>query len=86
MNDGEVKELARKVLKDRKGEAHGYGALLIAECKTENELPGTVRAVLDKIHEVLVPPAPEAAVTEGTAPTVSGTEPEVLAAAGGASA
>ena len=28
MSDDEIKELARKVLKDRKGEAHGYAALL----------------------------------------------------------
>jgi putative ATP-dependent endonuclease of OLD family len=56
MNDGEIKDLARKVLKDRKGEAHGYAALLIAECKTENELPATIRTVLTKIQNTLAPP------------------------------
>lgn len=56
MNDGEIKDLARKVLKDRKGEAHGYAALLIAECKTENELPATIRTVLTKIQNTLTPP------------------------------
>jgi len=57
MGDTEIKDLAGKVLKDRKGEAHGYGALLIAECRTEDELPVTIRAVLDKIQEVVAPPA-----------------------------
>ncbi len=68
MDDGAIKELAYKVLKDRKGEAHGYGALLIAECKVENDLPAAIRDILDKIQETLAPPASEAAVEATTDP------------------
>lgn len=60
MNDAAVKDLARKVLKDRKGEAHGYSALLLAECKAESELPATIRAVLEKIQDTLAPLAVQA--------------------------
>lgn len=56
MNDADIKELARKVLKDRKGEAFGYGALLIAACKAEDELPATMRTILEEIHQRLAPP------------------------------
>jgi putative ATP-dependent endonuclease of OLD family len=69
MNDAAVKDLARKLLKDRKGEAHGYAALLIAECKTENELPATIRSVLAKIQDTLTPPAVQPG---GPQPEVSG--------------
>ncbi len=76
MNDVEIKELARKVLKDRKGEAHGYGALLIAECKAENELPVTIVTVLDKIDEILAPPVPK---TTAEAPAQPEAEPVAAA-------
>jgi putative ATP-dependent endonuclease of OLD family len=78
MDDVDVKELARKVLKDRKGEAHGYGALLIAECKAENELPVTIRTVLDKIQEILIPPAAKPA--EAVASSLPAAEAEPIAA------
>jgi putative ATP-dependent endonuclease of OLD family len=55
LDDAQIKALALKVLKDRKGEAHGYGALLIAGCKTEKEIPATILAILDKIQDVLAP-------------------------------
>ncbi len=86
MNDAAVKDLARKVLKDRKGEAHGYAALLIAECKTENELPATIRTVLAKIQDMLAPPAVQPG---GAQPEVGGeqaagaAEPAAQAAPGG---
>jgi putative ATP-dependent endonuclease of OLD family len=86
MNDAAVKDLARKVLKDRKGEAHGYAALLIAECKTENELPATIRTVLAKIQDTLAPPAVQPG---GAQPEVGGeqaaeaAEPAAQAAPGG---
>lgn len=91
MNDAEIKDLVREVLKDRKGEAHGYGALLIAECKTENELPATVRAVLDKIQETLAPPAAKPADTlaakaageEATESSEAAVEAEPVVAPGG---
>lgn len=48
-----VRELARNVLKARKGEAYGYGGLLIAQCQSADELPATLRLVLDSIHREL---------------------------------
>ena len=56
MGDVVIKELARNVLKNRKGEAFGYGALLIAACKAEDELPATMRAILEEMHKTLAPP------------------------------
>jgi putative ATP-dependent endonuclease of OLD family len=79
MTDDEIKELARKVLKDRKGEAHGYAALLIAGCQAEAELPLTIRAILDKIQETLTPPAQGAA---GAAAAAEAAIEPVAAAAG----
>src|SRR5690606_35851120 len=69
MDDATIRELARKVLKDRKGEAHGYAALLIAGCQAEAELPATIRAILDTIQETLSPPVvkEEAEVAAGRA-------------------
>jgi len=66
MSDDEIKELCRKVLKDRKGESYGYGAMLIAECATESELPITVRTILENIQKLLVPPAAEPATKATT--------------------
>lgn len=80
MNDGEIKDLARKVLKDRKGEAHGYAALLIAECKAENELPVTVRTVLEKIQDTLAPPVAQAADAQPEAGGGQTAEAKALAA------
>lgn len=66
MTDGEIQELTKKVLKDRKGEAHGYAALLISTCEKEEELPKIIIQILDKIHEKLAPPAPIPPVKEKT--------------------
>ncbi|HNY69998.1 MAG TPA: AAA family ATPase [Syntrophorhabdus sp.] len=57
MTNGEILDLAKKVLKDRKGEAHGYAALLISTCEKEEELPKIIIDILDKIQEMLAPPA-----------------------------
>jgi putative ATP-dependent endonuclease of OLD family len=85
MNDAEIKELARKVLKDRKGEAHGYAALLIAGCQAEAELPATIRAILDEIQETLAPPAAEEKAEPPAAPAPeAGIEPVAAAAGDGA--
>lgn len=68
MTDNQIKELARDVLKDRKGDSYGYAALLIAACGTEDELPATIRTILDEIQRTLAPPpvkpAPDDAAAE----------------------
>ncbi|GAB4250556.1 MAG: hypothetical protein Kow0027_14000 [Saprospiraceae bacterium] len=51
--DDEVRELAAKVLKARKGDAHGYAAILIAQCQNASELPKTIREILETIHREL---------------------------------
>jgi putative ATP-dependent endonuclease of OLD family len=51
--DGAVAELAIKVLKARKGDAHGYAAVLMAQCQDANELPATIRGILEAIHKTL---------------------------------
>jgi putative ATP-dependent endonuclease of OLD family len=53
MKDDQVRELARDVLKARKGEGHSYGALLISECATASELPETIRIILETINSEL---------------------------------
>lgn len=49
----DIRELAVRVLIARKGEAHGYAALLIAQCQIADELPATIRSVLEEIHSVV---------------------------------
>jgi putative ATP-dependent endonuclease of OLD family len=51
--DGDVVELATKVLKARKGDAHSYAAILISHCQTANELPATIREILEAIDKAL---------------------------------
>ncbi|MFG1265014.1 ATP-dependent nuclease [Xanthobacter aminoxidans] len=51
--DADVLALAGKVLKARKGDAYGYAAMLIAQCQNANELPATVREILETIHKAL---------------------------------
>jgi putative ATP-dependent endonuclease of OLD family len=51
--DADVAALAFKVLKARKGEAHGYAAMLVAECQNAAELPATIREILQAIHDEL---------------------------------
>lgn len=52
-SQADILELARKVLKARKGEAFGYAAMLIAQCEHADELPQTVRGILQSIHDSL---------------------------------
>jgi putative ATP-dependent endonuclease of OLD family len=52
-SDADVAALAAKVLKRRKGEAHGYAAMLVAQCQTPAELPATIREILEAIHKTL---------------------------------
>ncbi len=53
--DPDVAALAVKVLKARKGDAYGpgYAAILISHCSTAAELPATIRAILERIHQAL---------------------------------
>jgi putative ATP-dependent endonuclease of OLD family len=51
--DKETRALALSVLIARKGEAYGYAALLIAQCRNADELPATIRSILEEIHEAV---------------------------------
>ena len=51
--DTDVTALALKVLRERKGEAHGYAAMLISHCQNADELPATIREILETIHKAL---------------------------------
>ena len=51
--DAEITALAAKVLKARKGDAHGYAAILISHCHSAAELPATIRTILETIHAAL---------------------------------
>ncbi len=51
--DADVPSLAFKVLKDRKGEAYAYAAVLIEQCETEDELPRELVTVLLAIDQDL---------------------------------
>jgi putative ATP-dependent endonuclease of the OLD family len=51
--DADVAALAVKVLKARKGDAHGYAAMLVSHCQKASELPGTIREILETIHKAL---------------------------------
>ncbi len=39
----------------RKGDAHGYAALFVRECQTADQLPATIRSILEAIHAELKP-------------------------------
>ncbi len=55
VDDAEVAALAINVLKARKGDAYGpgYSAILISHCQTADELPATIRGILETIHKAL---------------------------------
>ena len=57
MEGKELKTLAQKVLKARKGDSYGYGyaAILIEQCQSENELPSFIRYALLYIDRYLTP-------------------------------
>lgn len=52
-NDADVLAFAGKVLKARKGDAHGYAAMLVAQCQNAAELPTTIREILETVHKAL---------------------------------
>jgi putative ATP-dependent endonuclease of the OLD family len=49
----DIRALGVRVLTARKGEAHGYAALLVAQCQGADELPPTIRSILEEIHEAV---------------------------------
>ena len=53
MLDGDTALLAIKVLKARKGDAHGYAGIFINHCQSAAELPATVRTILESIQAAL---------------------------------
>jgi putative ATP-dependent endonuclease of the OLD family len=55
--DAAATALARKVLKERKGDAYGYAAIFIRLCQSGAELPQTIRSILEAIDQALKPPA-----------------------------
>ena len=52
MIDDEIKKLATDVLKARKGDANGYASLLIRQCTDADQLPKTVKTILEEINEI----------------------------------
>jgi putative ATP-dependent endonuclease of OLD family len=52
-SDADMAALATNVLRARKGEAHGYAAILISHCQRAEELPAIVRSILEEIHRAL---------------------------------
>jgi hypothetical protein len=76
--DGDLAELAAKVLKARKGDAFGFGytGTLIEQCETEAELPAFIHDALLTINEQLQD-EPELILDDDTsAPTAGAAEPE----------
>jgi putative ATP-dependent endonuclease of the OLD family len=61
-----AKALTLDVLKARKGEAHGYAAMFIRECKTADQLPKTIRDILAAIHAALATPDDDDNEAEGS--------------------
>ena len=57
IEDGDLKHLAEKVLKARKGDSYGFGyaGFLIEQCQSEEELPPFIRDALLFIDEYLKP-------------------------------
>lgn len=53
LSEDEVRALAKEVLTARKGEAHRYAELVIEHCHGAEELPKTLREVLESIHRSL---------------------------------
>ncbi len=53
MTDDQVKDFTKGILVKRKGDAHGYAALLIGHCESADELPATIRSVLETINQAL---------------------------------
>ena len=71
--DGELLDIAMKVLKARKGDAWGYAAALVGQCQTRDELPAFLVGLLEEIDGILdrVPDQePTASTDEATEPAL----------------
>lgn len=68
MADGDIRALAQKVLQVRKGEAYGYAAMLVGGAEGVDDLPKTIRVVLEEINAAVGPPCLPCSVTGGGAP------------------
>lgn len=73
VDDADLADMSIEVLKLRKGDAYGYAALLIEQCKNRDELPEFIVNALERINEVLLtspipaisPDLPSEAAEEG---------------------
>jgi putative ATP-dependent endonuclease of OLD family len=72
MPDADVAALATKVLKARKGDAHGYAGIFVSHCHTAAELPATIREILETIHKALT------AIPEDIAPAAPSSIADLL--------
>ncbi len=52
MSEDEIKKLSTDVLKVRKGDANGYASLLIRQCTDADQLPKTVKTILEEINQI----------------------------------
>lgn len=64
MDEAAIKSLAREVLKARKGDNVPYGAMLVAECQDDTELPNTLKTILQTIASSLQPIATDTTDTD----------------------
>lgn len=74
MTDAEAAAVAVKVLKARKGEAFGYGAIFLEQCQVEAELPEFLTKVLREIDVALRPLVTEPAETDAEALAIDSPE------------
>jgi len=65
MADGDIRALAQKVLEHRKGDAHGYAAMLVAGASRVEDLPLTIRTILETINAAAGPKSAQAAAGSG---------------------
>ena len=52
MSEDEIKKLSMDVLKVRKGDANGYASLLIRQCTHADQLPKTIKTILEEINQI----------------------------------
>lgn len=76
MTDAEVTDLAKQVLKARKGDGFAYGALFVEQCQNEAELPEFLKSVLLEIDEALRPAAVDVETVDET--TADADTPDAL--------
>jgi putative ATP-dependent endonuclease of the OLD family len=60
----DIRTHAVEVLRHRKGDATGYAAIFIGQCQSEQDLPRTIRMILEEIQNALTPRPDSIAETE----------------------